>query len=140
MRTGSLFVDGGTASPLVLERADRFLERLFGLLGRRSLAADHALWIAPCGSVHTVGMRFPIDVVFVSRDGHVLRIVAAMRPGRFAICRGARSVVELAAGTAGRLALAPGQPLLWSDKPSGTRGALSPDGASWPRRWRERSA
>src|SRR3954466_14751776 len=49
-------------------------ERRTGLLGRDSLAPSAALVLSPCGSIHTMFMRFPIDVVFVDRDGRALRI------------------------------------------------------------------
>ena len=65
------------------------LERARGLLGRRSsrLGAGGLLVLAPCRSVHTFGMRQPIDVAFV--DGH-----SGMPPRRMAGCRGARIVIE----------------------------------------------
>ena len=55
-----------------------------GLLGRSSLAAGYALILAPCSSIHTFFMQFAIDVVFVDRDGLVLRARPAVRPWRIA--------------------------------------------------------
>src|SRR4029077_19922155 len=49
-----------------------------GLLGRDGLAPSHALVIAPCNGVHTFGMRFAIDVIFVARDGRVVKIARAV--------------------------------------------------------------
>lgn len=100
--------------PLSLARAETFVERLRGLLGHRSLGADEGLWITPCGSVHTFGMRFAIDVVFVGRDGRIVRIANRLVAGRVAFARKTASVVELAAGAAARLGLESGQQLLWS--------------------------
>jgi hypothetical protein len=75
--------------------------RFWGLMGRRSLPGDEGLWIAPCSSVHTFFMRFPIDVVFLDRGGRVVKIVAAMKPWRAAVGgSGAHSVLELNAGKA----------------------------------------
>lgn len=113
MRNGLLFVEGRTAPVVRLAHADRFVERLVGLLGHRTLEADRGLWIEPCGSVHTLGMRFAIDVVFVGHDGRIVRIVEAMPSTRLALSRSASSVVELAAGAARRLGLVVGQQLQW---------------------------
>ncbi len=78
-----------------------------GLLGRTGLD-DEAMVIAPCGAVHTWFMRFPIDVVFVSRDGRVLRTRPAVRPWRMAWRLGAFATIELAAGTVAAAGLRPG--------------------------------
>lgn len=96
------------ATPLVLERAHDFIARGLGWLGRRHLDADAALWLHPCRAVHSIGMRVPIDVVFLDADGMVLRVVAGLPPGRAVWLRGARSVIELPAGGARRHALVPG--------------------------------
>lgn len=96
------------ATPLVLERAHGFGARLIGWLGRRHLDADAALWLHPCRAVHSIGMRVPIDVVFLDAEGMVLQVVAGLTPGRVAWLRGARSVIELPAGGARRRGLVPG--------------------------------
>jgi len=75
--------------------------RFWGLMGRRSLPERHGLLISPCASVHTFFMRFPIDVIFVSRSGRVVKIVPAMKPWRTALGgSGAHSALELNAGEA----------------------------------------
>ncbi|WP_343928249.1 DUF192 domain-containing protein [Pigmentiphaga daeguensis] len=84
-------------------RATSCLGRLRGWLGQVPPAPGDGLWIVPCRAVHTVGMSWPIDVVFVDRRGRVLRIVSALRPGRAACCWRAWGVLELAAGEAARL-------------------------------------
>ena len=71
-----------------------------GLLGRESLGATEGLLLTPCKAVHTVGMRFPIDVIFIDRDGRAVRIVPALAPWRIAMSARAKAVIELAAGTA----------------------------------------
>ena len=69
-------------------------------MGRASLSEDEAFWIDPCGSIHTFFMRVPIDVVFLDADERVLRAVPNVRPWRpYVGCSGARSVLELAAGS-----------------------------------------
>jgi uncharacterized membrane protein (UPF0127 family) len=81
-----------------VEMADTRESRRRGLLGRDGLAVGSALVITPCFSIHTAFMRFAIDVVFLNRDGVVLRVVSRLAPWRLAIAVGARLVVELPAG------------------------------------------
>ena len=88
--------------------ADTAWLRLRGLLGRRSLEPGDGLWLAPGNSIHMFFMRFAIDAVFVDRDGVVLDVVPGLRPWRMAMRRGAKAVLEVAAGEAERLGLAPG--------------------------------
>lgn len=83
--------------------ADTHWTRLRGLLG---LAPDDfrhgsGLWIVPCHGVHTLGMGFPIDVLYLDQGLRVLRVQEQVRPWRFtAILRHAASVLELPCGTA----------------------------------------
>jgi uncharacterized membrane protein (UPF0127 family) len=71
-----------------------------GLLGRDSLAPSTALVIAPCSAIHTFFMRFAIDVVFIDRQGRVLKIVRRLRPWRVAASLRAYATIEMAAGSA----------------------------------------
>lgn len=96
-------------TPPRMRFARRFDQRLVGLLGRRALSADEALWIEPCGSVHTFGMRFAIDVVFLDRVGRIVRVVNALPPGRWCRAPGARVAIEFAAGASARWSLVEGQ-------------------------------
>jgi len=72
--------------------------RLRGLLG---LASDDfrngaGLWIVPCHGIHTLGMGFPIDVVYLDREHRVVHVGHQIKPWRFAaIRRQASSVLEL---------------------------------------------
>ena len=78
-----------------------------GLLGRDSLPPGHALLIAPCTSIHTWFMRFPIDVIFVKRDGRVVKTRAAVPPWRLVVALGAYAVVELPAGAIQQAGVSP---------------------------------
>ena len=89
-------VDGSVLASTT-EMAFSSADRRRGLLGRNDLPAGHALIIAPCESVHTFFMRFAIDVVFVKRDGVVVKICRAVRPWRIAIGWKAYAVIELRA-------------------------------------------
>jgi len=88
-----------SAGDLSIRRADTVWARMKGWLGRRRLDSGEALWLTPCRAVHTLGMRMPIDVVFLDAWGAVVRIVPALVPGRAVCCLHAASVLELAAGT-----------------------------------------
>ena len=98
--------------------ADRALARLRGLLGRRALPPGEGLLLRPSPSVHTWFMRFPIDVVFLDRDLRVLDARAAVRPWRMAGHRGARAVLELAAGESSRRGLRAGDRLMLRSTPA----------------------
>lgn len=89
-----------TTPALTVHRADRFLARLLGLLARPRLAANEALYLAPCAGVHTAFMRYPIDVAFVDHSGLVLRLVSGLKPFRATWCWRAHGAVEFAAGAA----------------------------------------
>jgi uncharacterized membrane protein (UPF0127 family) len=69
-----------------------------GLLGRDTLDKGAALIIAPCNSIHTFFMRFAIDVVFVARDGRVLKTYPGLVQWRIAFSIGAFAVIELPVG------------------------------------------
>ena len=75
-----------------------FRVRLLGLAFLRHLPPDCGLLIPRCSSVHTFGMRFALDVVFLDEHGEVLRVRRHMAPRRVAWVRGASCVVECPAG------------------------------------------
>ena len=76
--------------------ATGFCMRARGLLLRRRgwLGCDGVLLLAPCRSVHTIGMRHEIDIAFVGGDGGVLRSERKVRPLRMLSCSGAVAVLE----------------------------------------------
>jgi uncharacterized membrane protein (UPF0127 family) len=82
--------------------ADRPWTRVRGLLGRKRLEADEGVLLRPVGAIHTMFMRFPIDVVFLDREYSVVKVVENVRPWRFAGARGAKAVLELRKGAAAR--------------------------------------
>ena len=92
--------------------AARPLRRKRGLLGRATLPAGEGILLRPAGSVHTFFMRFPIDVVFLDREQVVVGIEHSLEPWKTAGIRGAKAVVELAAGECDRRGLAVGDRLV----------------------------
>ncbi len=93
--------------------ANNFYSRLRGLLGRRGLANNQALAIEPCNSVHTMWMRFPIDVIFLDRNKKVVKIKRRLEPYRTASSKAGHSVVEVAAGVANIKNITVGDQLIW---------------------------
>jgi len=91
---------GGEVVCAGCELADNPLKRMRGLLGRSGLGPGEGMLFRPAGSVHTLFMRFPLDVVFCDRDLVVVGVERDLRPWRMAGRRGAKVVVELAAGAA----------------------------------------
>jgi uncharacterized membrane protein (UPF0127 family) len=79
------------------------LDRLKGLLGRKTMPEDDALIIYPCNRVHCIGMQMDIDVLFVSESNEIVYIIEEMKPGRVSPpVPQARYVVELPPGRARR--------------------------------------
>ncbi|MER7624684.1 DUF192 domain-containing protein [Streptomyces sp. NPDC126503] len=109
---GVLAVPGGPGTlpggrlEVPLEIAASYRARRRGLLGRDGITG--AMLITPTNSVHTFGMRFPIDVAYLDRSFRVLSVVT-MRPGRLGLIRPrARHVLEAEAGAMGGWGLRPG--------------------------------
>jgi uncharacterized membrane protein (UPF0127 family) len=90
-RTGEVIAD-------IVEIARTRQDRRRGLLGRAAFARGSALVLTPCNAIHTVGMRFPIDVAFVDKRGRVRHIVRKLGPSRISICLRAKTTIECPAG------------------------------------------
>jgi uncharacterized membrane protein (UPF0127 family) len=80
--------------------------RLLGLAGLDALPEGWALRIRPCASVHTLGMRFALDLVWLDGEDRVLRVDEGVPPRRHRACRGARQVIETRSGDGLRVAAA----------------------------------
>ncbi len=80
--------------------AETSLRRMVGLLGKRSLEPGCGLFIVPSQAIHTIGMAFPIDVVFVDKKHRVVGVRECVRPFRLTrIFWKALGVIELPPGT-----------------------------------------
>ena len=120
MQKGRL-LHNGAAWVKHAERAVSAWERMRGLLGCSGLGPGAALLIERCGAVHTVGMRFALDLVFLDRSWRVTRVVRNVRPGRPMVWGGWRAerVVEAEAGCVDLTGLQPGKELVWEDEQNG---------------------
>ena len=79
-----------------------------GLASLDELPPDHALLLEPCRSIHTMGMRFALDLVWLDAAGEPVRVDAAVGPRQVRSCLRARAVVECGAGDGERFAAALG--------------------------------
>ena len=117
-----------------VEVADHGATRRKGLLGRTTLPAGDGLWIVPCESVHTFGMKFPIDLVYLDRKKKVKKVRSGVPPWRLSACLSAHSVLELASGTIHTTQTRPGDMLEFSpalpqsDRPTGSDASV-PEGS-----------
>jgi hypothetical protein len=95
--------------------ADTPRSRRIGLLKHETLEPGEGLWIYPTQAIHTFGMRFPIDVVFLDRRLRVKRVYHGLAPYRLtSLVWGARSVLELASGSLAGTGTAVGDELQFS--------------------------
>lgn len=95
-----------------IRRADSHWSRLRGLLGRRQLGEQEGLWLLPCNQVHSHFMLMAIDILFLDREGTLLRC-ETLPPWRFSpLVPNAQSILEVAAGSVKRLGLQPGDRLI----------------------------
>jgi uncharacterized membrane protein (UPF0127 family) len=105
--------------------ADSFWARLRGLLGHPPLQPGQGLWIVPCNWIHTLGMGFPIDVLYLDRTGQVLRMASEMHPNRIGhLVWRANSVLELPVGAIEDTGTRVGDRLEITRLPQGRRGDL----------------
>jgi hypothetical protein len=81
-----------------IEVADSSAKRSKGLLGRSGLLPGEGIWIVPCEAIHTFGMKFAIDLIYLDRQHRIRKIRTNVRPWRISVCLTAHSVVELSAG------------------------------------------
>jgi uncharacterized protein len=87
--------------------ANDFRTRLRGLSWRDRAAAGPGLLIPRCASVHTFGMRFPLDVYFLDGDGRAVSVRRRVPPRRVICQQGAKSVLEIPSTEGGEFS-APG--------------------------------
>lgn len=112
MRQGAIYHAGTCVLPQVARTSNAW-DRLRGLLGRPRLQAGQGLLIDPCPSVHTIGMSYPLDLMFLDADFRLLEQVSGLKPLRWAACARARATLELPPGTLDSLALKAGDRLEW---------------------------
>jgi hypothetical protein len=99
MKTFELRTATGRCIARHVQLACSFRSRCLGLLSREAMPKGEGLLMVPGGSIHTLGMRFPIDVIFLNRQMRILGLAEHVRPWRVRVApKGTRRVLELAAG------------------------------------------
>lgn len=91
------------------EIADSFFSRFRGLMFRKSINDDYALYITPCNQIHMLNMRFAIDVIYLTENGEVIKTDVNVQPGK--ICKtvkNAKSVIELKSFSSEKLGICVG--------------------------------
>jgi hypothetical protein len=99
--------------------ADRWWQRMRGLLGRPPIARGEGMLLSPCSAVHMRGMRYPLDVAILARDGRVVAVYLSLPPGGRTAWRhrGGHATLELPVGTLGSTGTLPGDVIDWSPAP-----------------------
>ena len=105
-RSRKISIDGRCLDDWRIVVAKSFIQKRVGLLNHQSLATGEGLMFPRCRRVHTVGMLFSIDIVFINRTGHVIDLHPNVLPGRCITGpSGSRDILELAAGSINDLGL-----------------------------------
>lgn len=111
-----LRVENGRSGAILGQRvhlADGWWRRAVGLLGLGELPEGSGILLVPCASVHTLGMRFPVDVAFLDGRGRILETKADLPPGRFAVGgKDVHATLELPVGTLAATDTRDGDPLI----------------------------
>jgi len=115
MLLGAWFDPQGRCVVRKVWKAGNAWERMRGLLGRARLGEGEALLLEPCRSVHCLGMRYPLDLVYVDRGGCVCKLVYGLKPGRFSASLGAHATLELAEGGLAAAGIKLGDVMVWRE-------------------------
>lgn len=94
-------LDRGTVLVTNGKLASSYIDRFFGLMGRKSVAEGGGILLTKSSSIHSWFMRFRFDAIYLDADGRVAKVVHAMRPWWFSFGgKGAKDTLEMPAGVA----------------------------------------
>ncbi|MCC5853737.1 MAG: DUF192 domain-containing protein [Alkalimonas sp.] len=93
--------------------ANNWWLRMRGLIGHKPLEISQSLIISPCNSVHTFGMTYPLDVVYLNKKYQVIKITLNLKPWRLDYCLGATYTIEFNSGAAKHYDIKCGDYLRW---------------------------
>lgn len=96
---------------------ENVFERTGGLLKLPSLKENQGLLIKKCNSVHTFGMKYSLDIVYLNRHLKVVKLVENMKPKRMSLCLRAKHTLEMLAGEINHLGIKEGMTLISKEKP-----------------------
>ena len=103
--------------------ADHGARRRKGLLGRNGLDPGEGLWIVPCEAVHTFGMRFAIDLIYLDRNKRVVKTRQSVGAARISGSLSAHSILELPPGTVSATETQRGDQIEFVSVPAASAGA-----------------
>jgi uncharacterized membrane protein (UPF0127 family) len=90
---------------------ENVFERTAGLLKFPPLNLNQGLLINKCNSIHTFGMKYSLDIVYLSRHLKVIKVVENIKPTRMSLCFGAKHTLEMLTGEVNRLGIKKGMTL-----------------------------
>lgn len=93
--------------------ANRFFSRLRGLLGRVPLTSSQGFLLTPCAQVHTFGMKYPLDIIFIDKTGRITKCVPNLKPNRMAASIKAYQALEMCSGQIQAQKIKVGDQLNW---------------------------
>jgi len=114
VKTGGVFLNDVCLVPHVWNAVSAW-ERTRGLLGRPSLQQGQGMLIGECRLIHTIGMRYAIDLIFLDKRGCIKKMVSNVAPGRMAGCLSAQQTLELAPGSLATMPINTGDTLTWRE-------------------------
>lgn len=117
MKFGTTIVsrDGVEITQLDVMQTQSLIERLCGLLVLDNLVQGQVLWLEPCNSIHTIGMKYPLDLIYLDRYNMVCRLSENVKSWRMRFCLKAKVTMELAAGSIKDLNVQLGDRFTWPD-------------------------
>lgn len=98
-----------------LQLTQHWYERLAGLLALAPLKTGQGLLIKPCNSVHSFGMNYDLDLVYLDRELQIIKLVEGLKRNRLSACWRAHAVLELPAGSIAQMHLSLGQAAVWQE-------------------------
>ena len=111
-------VTRGTVLGVNVRVARGFFGRMIGLLGEDRLEDGEGLWISPCSSIHSIGMRFIFDAIFIGPDGRIAHLRERFpKYGFSGVVTKAMGVLELPEGTIERTGSQPGDEICFEPRP-----------------------
>jgi uncharacterized membrane protein (UPF0127 family) len=96
-----------------VRKTETLWERTKGLLGTKALQDGEGLLITPCNAVHTCFMTFPLGLVYLDREGNVVKLVEKLRPWRMSCCFAAARVLEVRSSVIGTSGIKIGDRIVW---------------------------
>jgi len=90
-------------------------ERLGGLLVKNKLAEKEGLWLTSCSAIHTCGMKYSLDLIYVDRHDRICGISANIKPWRMSLCLKATATIEVIAGSISQFGIREGDNCIWQN-------------------------